>query len=136
MVYAENMTRYERRFKKVMATIQLPDFDDMVNAIENITNTNLAKLLLDLEIKAKEAEIVKLSSMDEANFINGKPPSVAYLEATVKFTGVSGELVEKRKTLAELTANLEKYRLQYDLMKTKIEVWRSQTASERIAVQV
>jgi|WetSurSiteA1Bulk_404760.scaffolds.fasta_scaffold07284_4 hypothetical protein len=119
-----------------MTTIQLPDFDDMANAIENITNTNLRRILLDLEIKAKEAEIVRLSSVDEAYFINGKPPSVAYLEATVKFTGVDNELIEKRNILAELTANLERYRLQYELMKSKIEVWRSQTASERIAVQV
>ena len=118
-----------------MTTIKLPDFDDMANLIDNISDTNLRRMMLDIEIKAREAEIVKMSSTDDKYFVNGKPPSVAYLEATCRFTGMDSELISKRQALSELTAKLEQYRLMYDLMKSRIDVWRSQTANERVAVQ-
>jgi hypothetical protein len=117
-------------------TVLLPDFDDMAKMIDNIYEASLKKMLLDLEIHAKEAEIVRISMTDENCFVNGKAPSVAYLEATVKFTGVNGELVEMRKALSETSANLERSKLLYELMVKKIEVWRSQTANERIASQI
>jgi len=117
-------------------TVQLPDFDDMAKMIDNIYETSLKKMMLDLEIHAKEAEIVRISMADEKYFVNGKVPSVAYLEATVKFTGIDGELVEMRKALSETSASLERFRLLYELMTKKIEVWRSQTANERVASQV
>jgi hypothetical protein len=117
-------------------TVQLPDFDDMAKMIENIYEASLRKMMLDLEIHSKEAEIIRQSVSDENFFVNGKPPSIAYLESTVKFTGANGELVEMRKALSESAASLERSRLLYDLMVKKIEVWRSQTANERIASQV
>jgi hypothetical protein len=118
-----------------MTTIKLPDFDDMAKLIEEISDTNLRRMMLDIEIKSKEAEIVRLSSTEDKYFVNGKPPSVAYLEATLKFTGMDSELISKRQALAELTSKLDQYRLLYDLMKSKIDVWRSQTANERVATQ-
>jgi len=116
--------------------VQLPDFDDMQNMIEQIHDISLQKMMVDIEIHSKEAEIVRKSVSEEASFVNGKPPSVAYLEATVKYTGLNGELVEMRKALSTLSADLERNRLMFDLMTKKIEVWRSQTANERVSLQV
>lgn len=115
-------------------TVDLPDFDDMQRAVDQIGELSRNKVLLDIEIKAAEADITRVCTSDPKYYVGGKPPSVAYIESTFKYTGFGGELIDKRKELAALTSALEVARLTYQLLQYKIDVWRSQVANERASL--
>jgi hypothetical protein len=51
-------------------------------------------------------------------------------------TGFDGELLKKREQLAELESELEYLRMRYELDKIVIDVWRTQSANKRKAVDI
>jgi hypothetical protein len=113
---------------------QLPDFDDLQRLIENIGYLSLEKEKLAIDIMMAEANIVRTCTTDAKYFANGKPPTMSFLDATYKQTGFDGELVPLRHQLARVTASLEVMRKTYDLTKNRIEVWRSEQATQRAAL--
>jgi hypothetical protein len=117
-----------------MAVNNLPDFDDLQKAIEEIYKWNIRKSSLDIEIKNLEAGIVKEVTTNDKYFVLGKPPSMEKINSTYVYPGLSGELISKRLALAEAYASLEKARLCYEVLKTRIDVWRTQTANERASL--
>lgn len=116
-----------------MLNIKLPDYDDMIEMTIKIRDSVLRKDALDLEIKARESEIYKVTNHDSSYWIGGKPPSASYVKATYEFPGLSGELIEKRKQLSEEMAFLEMLRLQFDIMKMQVELYRTESANRRNA---
>ena len=117
-----------------MAQIDLPDFDDMQKVIEKMSDLSLKIELLKLEIEVAESEIVTTCMTDTRFFVGGKPPSMSLITSTFARTGLNGELVPKRQELAKLESLLEVLRRSYDLMKSRIDVWRSLQANERASV--
>jgi hypothetical protein len=115
-------------------TVTLPDFDDMASLSEKIGDTLKKKLILELEIQLAEADIVKEVTTNADFFVNGKAPSMNLIDATYKFKGLQGELFPKRIAVAELTADVERYRRLYSILHDKIEVWRTQSANDRSSV--
>ncbi len=114
-----------------MQKISVPDFDDMQKAISEIHDMSFRKLSLEIDIKSREAEIIFKVLSDSKYFVNNRPPSMTLMDSTYKYTGIEGELLPLRKELARLTSLLDYSRSNFHLMKSKIDVWRSQTANER-----
>lgn len=114
--------------------IELPDFEKLQVLIDRIQKLSLEKSLTEIKIKSMEAEITKTATSTETFFVNGKPPSMEYIKSVYLYTGFDNELVEQRKLLAEIYAELEYARLSLELLKDMIDVWRSEQANQRIAV--
>jgi len=110
---------------------KLPDFDDMMNVSSEIGDLLLDKLKLETSIKSAEADTILKVSTEEKYFVGGKPPSMSFAENTYKVTGLAGELIPMREKLAEITANLEKKKIQYDVYKNMLDMWRTLAANER-----
>jgi hypothetical protein len=116
-----------------MAEIMLPDFEDLYALIEVIKVLSLRKAKLELEIKYDEGQVVAIATTDPAYLVGGKIPSMAFIDSTLKISGINGSLLPKRQELAEVAANLEEKKLILDMKKTQIEVWRTLSANERRA---
>lgn len=112
----------------------VPDFERMASLIEEIYELSQNKMFLDLDIKFREAEIVKEATTDSKYFVNGKTPSMDYIKSSLMIVGLNGELVEKRTALAKVTASLEKAKNVLQLNKDILDVWRTEQANERKAV--
>lgn len=109
--------------------IDLPDFDSIAEIAEKIHEITKQKGLLELTIKIQEKEAIE-KGIDTLK-IQGKPPSMSYLESTIKITGLENEIVENRKKLYEISADLDYYRNLMDIAKLKIDIWRTLRADER-----
>jgi hypothetical protein len=117
-----------------MTDSELPDFNDMQAQADLIYSLSIEKANLDLTIKIMQADITRKVTTDTAYWVGGKAPSVAYIDATYTVTGLESELTPLKQKLIVSTAELDKAKFSLDLMKTKIDVWRSKMASERVAV--
>jgi len=113
---------------------ELPDFEDLDRLINEIRELSLTIEYLDINIKAIEAEIIKDYTTDSSKFVNGKAISMTQLKSTVAYTGENNELIEQRKELGRLIAELEAARHKFSLEKVKIDVWRTKSANERLAL--
>ena len=106
----------------------------MFELVKDIREMAIRKSLLDTELKVAEANVTKEVTTNVMYFKNDKPPSQTYIDTTWAYTGLNGELVEKRYELVKLQAEIEYAKASYDLMKLMIEIWRTQSANERIAL--
>lgn len=109
--------------------VDLPDFDSIAEIAEKIYNLTKQKGLLELTIKIQEKEAIE-KSIDGIK-IQGKTPSMSYLESTIKITGLENEIIENRKKLYEISAELDYYKNLMDIAKLKIDIWRTLRADER-----
>jgi hypothetical protein len=113
---------------------KLPDYEDLMEVAEKIKSVSLLKSRIDVQLRSAEAEVVKIVTTDPKYFQGGKAPSMAYIDTVFKYTGLSGELVEQRKILAELTAEIELLKAKMDIYKTALDIWRTLSANERKSV--
>jgi hypothetical protein len=109
----------------------LPDWGDLVNLAETIAELTREKLLLEVKIKFEETEVVKKANTNEEYFQNGKPPSMSFVESTYKYSGFDGSLKKLREDLANATANLEKSKLKFDILRMQVEIYRTESANKR-----
>jgi len=109
----------------------LPDFDDLNRSADEIADLMYEKMITDNKIKAKEANVFKITSTDQAFFIGGKPAPVSYVENTYKFGGLGGEILQDRQRLAELVSALERAKMKLSLYKDMLDIWRTLSANER-----
>lgn len=115
----------------IMASIELPDFDEMMDLVEKITDLSKKKTLLEIRIKVEEANVTKTMTEDEKYYVKGKPPTQTYIDNSLKHTGFDGEILEMRNELAEVSADLERAKKMFELSKLIIDVWRTESANER-----
>lgn len=115
-------------------TAKLPDFEEMYGHIATIRSLGLRKAALEIKIKHSFSTVIREVVSNPEYYINGKSPSMTYIEKTYGFTGLKGELLSVRESLAETTADLEHARLKLDLDKSLIDVWRTQSANARLAI--
>ena len=111
--------------------IKIPDFDDMLSLAELIGKLTSRKILLDVEIKIGEADVAKTANTNEKYFVNGKPPSMTFVDSTYGYTGFDGELIPKRRELADVVAELETAKLRFDVFRMQIDVYRTEAANQR-----
>ncbi len=111
--------------------IEPPDMDTVFEVIDKIKELSLDKMNKEIEIDKDVARIYKRVKTDNTYFESGKPPAVSFVQKTYEFTGLEGELVQKRKDLAELTSNLEHAKLLLNAYKNVLEIWRTESANSR-----
>ena len=109
----------------------IPDFEDFMKLASEIAELSLKKMQLENIIRAKESKAVTQVNIDQEYWMNGKPPSMSYIESTYKYTGVDGKLVEDRSKLAETTAMLEKKKIQLSIYRDMINLFQTVSANER-----
>jgi hypothetical protein len=107
----------------------IPDFEDFVNLSEEIGELSFKKMQLDNKIK--EAETLTFRAAMASPLENGKLPSATFVNNAYLHTGMNGELVEKRERLAEISAMLEKRKLQLSIYRDMLELYRTFSANER-----
>lgn len=113
--------------------IELPSFEKMQEIQEKIRDLSIQRGILDLKIKEIEAVIIEKMSKEDKYFINGKSPSMAYITSSSTYLrGEDGSLFEMRKSLERIKTEIEYYKMSLDLMNKMIDVWRTQTANERM----
>ena len=110
----------------------VPDFDDMSNLADKIRELTAKKMLLDIQIKAREAEITQVMCSDQSYFQNGKPPSMALIESTLQYSGINGELLPMRKELALTISALEEAKLRFDIYRMQLDLYRTEAANQRL----
>jgi hypothetical protein len=113
-----------------MAVIELPDFDILFKLALEIKELSVEEGLLELEIKRSESDIIR-NIVEKSQ---GKPPSMSYLQSTIAFTGIDNSLLDLRKRLVEVSSDLDYKKLLLDLYRRMIDVWRTQSANERVVV--
>jgi hypothetical protein len=114
--------------------VELPDFEEMATSVDRITKLSERKGVLEIQIKEQESSIFKRALVEEKYFQNGKPASATFVENAYKYTGFEGEILPLRYELLAVSTQLENAKSTFDLMKSKIEVWRSEQANSRGAV--
>jgi len=111
----------------------IPDFEDFMKLSEEISKLMYKKMSLESEIKELESAVFRKVTKDTDFFQNGRPPSMSYIEQTYKYTGLSNELMPVRDDLAKVVSELERKKLQMDIYKSMIEVWRTLSSNQRSA---
>lgn len=114
-----------------MASVELPDFNDMMKLVEEISNLSKRKTLLDITVKVKEAEVTREMTTDEKYFVKGKPPTQAFIDNSWKYVGFNNETLKVREELVEVSANLELAKNKFQLYRIMIDIWRTESANER-----
>lgn len=116
--------------------IELPDFSEMLKLIHTIEALNKEELRLRTEIKIKEAESVDRVTNDPKFLVDGKTPSVSYIDRTYKITGIEGDLVELRRELDKISADLHGANLLLQFYRDMISVYQTESANKRAATLV
>lgn len=107
----------------------IPDFEDFMKLSEEIGELSFKKMQLENAIKAKEA-VIFTKAINEF-IIDGKRPSVAHIERAYLHTGINGELLQERTSLADISSTLEKKKIQLSIYRDMIELFRTISANER-----
>lgn len=109
----------------------IPDYTDLLSLAQTISGLMYRKLSLEAQIKEGESLVFRTANTDEKYFQNGKPPASTFVDNTYKYPGLAGELLPLRTELARVIAELEGKRLELDIYKTMIEVWRTLSSNSR-----
>jgi hypothetical protein len=111
--------------------MDIPDFEEMLSKSKEIQALSNKKRRLTLEINLKEAEVVSKVASNPQYYVNGKPPSMDYIKTTYLVTGLTGELIPLREELIEVTCRLGEVKSEFDLMKSSIDIYRTESANKR-----
>lgn len=109
----------------------IPDFDEFMKLVDEIGFLSFNKMSLEKDIKTAEANVVRECITSDKYFQGGKPPSMSYIESTYKYTGLNNEILPLRERYADLSAQLDKRKLQLSVYRDMLEVWRTLSANER-----
>ena len=109
----------------------IPDFEEFSKLAEEISALMYKKLTIEANLKSGEANVFMVATTQPEYQQGGKPPAISYIENTYKFSGISGDLAPMRYELAKVTAELDGKRLQYDIYKQMVEIWRTLCSNQR-----
>lgn len=120
-----------------MKKIELPDFDDMIKLASEIGNKKTKIMLLESQLEQGLAKITSIVTKNEQYWVGDKPPSNAHIVSTYHVLGINdatAEFITKTKTdIATFTGDLRSDELLFKVYEEMIDVWRTQSASERKA---
>lgn len=117
-----------------MSESEIPDFEDMLKVAQKIKDLSLRKTKLELTIDDMVSKTVVELTTNPEHHINGKPPSMAFINRTYTTTGLDGKIFEYREKLAEVETNLEYYKNKLYIYRDMIDVWRTVSANKRASV--
>ena len=109
-----------------MSEVNLPDFDEMYEIITHIRDLAIDVAKAELKIKVLEGEV----------FVRGRDEGLPVSQVTnaYKTGGFDGEILPLREVLAEKQAELRFLENTLSLYRSKVEVWRTVSANERISM--
>lgn len=110
----------------------IPDWQDFMNLAEEIKVLSYRKMVADSRIKVAEADDFRLVMSDPKFFVNGKAVAVSFYENAYEQAGVDGSLLPLREEYAMICSDLELKKLQYEIYKQMLDMWRTLSASERL----
>lgn len=118
-----------------MENVKLPDFDDMVGITEEIGTLKRSIALDKIKLDRLQAYITDMATRDHTYYVNDKPPSMAYIKANYHVLGLTTdqreELEELHAKLAENEGRLREKELLFDVYRSMIDVWRTESANIR-----
>lgn len=118
-----------------MKEIELPDFDEMIRLTREIGILKSEILIDEARLDVLLAQITELVTTDDEYFINNRPPSMAHVKSHYHQLGVDEEskikLVEVRKRIAENEGKLKEREMLFDVYRSMIDVWRTESANKR-----
>jgi hypothetical protein len=109
----------------------IPDFEDFMKLADEIGELSFHKMQLENKLKGREALVFQEAMKKPLE--NGKLPSASYVTNAYLHTGFDGELMEDREKLADVTAMLDKKKIQLNIYKDMLDVWRTLSANSRQA---
>lgn len=109
-----------------MSVAELPDFDELYTLVGEIKDKSIEVAKLKLQIKVLEKDV----------FVKGREDGlpVSHIESSYKHTGFENEILPLRQQLAETEAVLDWMENTLSLHRSKIEVWRTVSANERLGI--
>lgn len=113
---------------------KIPDFDEFAKLADEIGILLYEKLRLEKDIKAREATIVREVTTNPQYRLENKVPTMSYIESTYRFSGLDGELLPLRDSLAQVISELERKKITLSVYKDMIEVFRTISANQRTAL--
>lgn len=108
-----------------------PSFDDMIKLAALVGDLTKQVLEKEVEIKTKEAAVVRKVTTESKYFRDGKVLPMSMIESMYLYTGIEGELVPLRREYADLKGKLEKARLLFQTMQDKVKVFQTQSSNLR-----
>lgn len=111
----------------------IPDFDEFMKLSSEISTLMYEKMVMESKIRSGESRVFEIATTNESYFQNGKPPASTFIDNTWKYRGLEGELIPLRNELAKTVSQLEEKKLQMDIYKSMLEVWRTLSANQRSA---
>jgi len=118
-----------------MDEVKLPDFDDMIGITGEIGTLKRTIAIDKAKLGRLQAYITEMASTDPTYYVSDKPPSMAYIKANYHVLGLTkdqGEELELlHSRLAENEGRLRELELLFDVYRSMIDVWRTESANLR-----
>lgn len=113
----------------------IPDFSEFEELTRQAASLQGRLYLLKYQLRAFEAELITIAMLNKEYWREGKRPTVSYCERVVMAIGNTDEdkecLLHFREAIAETTEELQLALGMIDLMKNKLELYRTMSANER-----
>lgn len=109
-----------------MTEIQLPDFEQMMHAVDEIATLALAVSMQKVKIKFMEAKTVR-RGVEEGLPVNR-------IEGAYKYAGFDDETIPERESLAKSESELEAARAKLHISQSMTDVWRTVEANKRLTL--
>jgi hypothetical protein len=119
------MSELKRRLRN-MTDIQLPDFEAMMHAVDEIAD--LAVEVSMQKIKVKMMEVMTVRRGVEEGFPMNR------IESAYKFAGFDDEILPEREKSAGVEAALEAARTKLSISQSMVDVWRTVEANKRLTL--
>lgn len=118
-----------------MDEVKLPDFDDMIGITGEIGALKRTIAVDKAKLGRLQAYITEMASTDTTYFVSDKPPSMAYIRANYHVLGLTKDQGEEleilHSRLAENEGRLRELELLFDVYRSMIDVWRTESANLR-----
>jgi len=109
-----------------MTDIALPDFEEMMHAVDKIAGLAVEVSKLKITIKHMEVQAVR-RGVEEGMPVNR-------IEGAYKYAGFDDEILPKREELAEKEAVLDQEKAKLAISQSMVDVWRTVEANKRLTL--
>jgi len=118
-----------------MTEIELPDFNDLMQIANDISEAKKRLVLNEAILEDRLAIITQDVSTNEVYFVKGKPASMRYIEVVYHKAGRNEEerkwLLEMRVQITRDEALIKYKEMEYNVYRDMIAVWRTDQANKR-----
>lgn len=114
------------------------DLDYMVSLTDQIAKTEIILSKYKIALDLLKANITRHVTQSDKYWVNGRPPSMSYIQTVYLIVGYDEEtaesLLDLMNNIAEAESTLGDLKAKFTVEKGKLEVWRTHSANRRSAV--